>query len=138
MHLFSEMAGVKVDLFVVVHVSNYEHSLEETWQQIEMIKCVQKSDTAKGENLGNYCSRTIKDNRMSLKLEIFSQWYLLQAFTPWLFSSMVGSVEWGALIHWHLFIGRWKRAIFQEEFHLLYNYIPHNSVTRIPRFILNF
>lgn len=48
-HLFSEMAGVKVDLFVVVQGSNYAHSLEKTWQQTEMIKCMQKSDVAKGE-----------------------------------------------------------------------------------------
>lgn len=50
MHLFSEMAGVKVDLFVVVHVPNYAHSLEKTWQQTEMIRCMQKSEVAKGES----------------------------------------------------------------------------------------
>lgn len=44
------MAGVKVDLFVVVHVSNYAQGLEKTWQQTEMIKYRRKSGVAKGEN----------------------------------------------------------------------------------------
>lgn len=50
MHLFSEMAGVKVGPFVVVHVSNYAHGVDKTWQQNEMINRMQKSDVAKGEN----------------------------------------------------------------------------------------
>lgn len=99
LHLFFEVADVKVDLFVVVHVANYAHGVEGTWEQIEMITCMQKTDVAEEEN--------------SLELLI------------WTLSPMIENLSersWYTNVHSST---RWRLSIFPGVFHL-FNNLRHN------------
>lgn len=123
-----------MDLFVAIHVSNYAHGLETSWQQIEMIKRMQKSKAAKGRVLWNSCSGTIKDNN-SVGPKLYS--IRVSKSKSFCLDSLTPSTEHGMQdIDGHSSTS-WQIPKLPEGLHLLYSLL-NNMVTRSFSFTYKF